>query len=422
MKRSALCRMTGWLVLSTLLLAGADWPRFLGPKGDGISEAKGLPTTWSAASGVVWKTELPGPGASSPITTGDKVLVTAYSGYAVDPDNLGKPENLQRHVLCLERASGKVLWQKTVKASLPEQSFGGFLALHGYASSTPATDGKAVYAFFGRSGVYAFSLAGDELWHADVGSGTHNWGSAASPILAGDLVIVNASVESGALVALNKATGKQAWRVGGSTRSWSTPALVDLPGGKQELVVSVQDKVLGLAPATGKELWTCDGVKDYVCPAVAVHGDVVYVTAGRKPHTVAVRAGGQGDVTKSHTVWTSDLGSKVPTPLVTNGLLYWVEQTGKVACLAAADGSPVYQERLKLPGSGDKVYASLVLADGKLYAVTRQGGTLVLAVGKEFKELARNDLGDKSIFNATPAISNGQLLLRSNRCLYCIGK
>lgn len=151
---------------------------------------------------MVWKTALPGFGASSPIILGDKIFLTAYSGYGLDKNNAGDEAKLERHLLCLDRITGKILWDKTKKAELPEQKYEGpYITLHGYASSTPITDGKAVYVFYGRSGVYAYSLAGDELWHAEVGSGLHAWGSAPSPILAGDLVIVNASVESGSVVA-----------------------------------------------------------------------------------------------------------------------------------------------------------------------------------------------------------------------------
>jgi len=270
--------------------------------------------------------------------------------------------------------------------------------------------------------VFAYNLDGDVLWKAGVGDGVHEWGSAASPILYQNLVIVNASVESKSLVALDKATGKEVWRVDGSNRSWSTPVIVDLPDGKQELVLSVQGKVLGFAPATGKKLWECDGIPDYVCPAVVAHEGVVYVTAGRKPMSVAVRAGGQGDVTQTHRLWQITKGSKVPTPVYCEGRLYWVDQTGMAACVDAKSGEVVYSHRLEIRGAGDKVYASLVLGDGKLYCVTRQGGAIVFGPGPEFKELARNDLGDESIANATPAIAGGRLFLRSDRFLYCIGK
>ncbi len=410
--------------LSLTMFTGADWTRFRGPGGSGVSDDKGLPTTWSATENVVWKTAMPGFGASSPITLGDKIFVTCYSGYGLDKEEPGELKNLRRHLLCVDRDSGKILWEATSKALLPELEYGRYSALHGYASSTPVTDGKTVYVFYGRSGVHAYTTGGSPKWTTSVGEGLepHGWGSATSPILFKNLVIVNASVESKSLVALNKATGEEVWRAEGMDSSWSTPLIVDLPNGKKELVVSIKNKVLGFDPASGKKLWECESVPDYVCPMVVASGGVVYITGGRKPTTLAVKAGGRGDVTETHRLWMIGSASKVPSPLYHHGLLYWANEVGYASCVQASDGEVLYKERLDVSGGGDKFYASLVLADGKLYAVSRSGGTIVLAAGKEFKQLAKNDLGDESVFNATPTVSNGQLLLRSNKFLYCIGK
>ena len=413
-------------ILSVVLFSGADWLRFRGSDTSGVSRQTGLPTTWSETENVVWKTPLPGFGGSSPIVLGDKIYLTAYSGYGLDREKPGDQKDLKLHVLCIDRTTGKIVWDKSGKALLPETEYdGGRIDLHGYASGTPVTDGKAVYAFFGRSGVWAYSLDGKPLWEVTVGDGIdrRNWGTGASPILAGDLLIVNASIESKSVVALSKTTGKEVWRAEGVVDSWSTPALVDLTAKKQELVVSMHSKVRGYDPATGKQLWECAAVQDYVVPSVVVDRGIVYVTGGRKPLTVAIRPGGRGDVTESHLLWKLNKCSKIPSPLVHDGLLYWVDQKGTAGCVDAKTGELVYRERLDgLTGSGDKVYASLVSADGKLYAVSCRGGTVVLAIGREFKNLAQNDLGDRSVFNGTPAIGNGQLLLRSDRFLYCIGK
>ncbi len=235
-------------------------------------------------------------------------------------------------------------------------------------------------------------------------------------------MIVNAGVESGSLVALDKSSGKEVWRAAGMVESWSTPVLVGLPGGGQELVVSVKGKVMGIDPANGAELWHCAGVGDYICPSVVAHEGIVYVTGGRKPATLAIRAGGRGDVTASRLLWQVNKGSKVGTPLWHDGYLYWIAFNGTAECLKADTGTTVYEEKLEIAGRGNKVYASLVCADGKLFGVTRQDGTVVLAAGPKFDELQRNRLGDKSLFNATPAASDGQLLLRSDRFLYLIGK
>ncbi len=414
-------RLMALVLLGIFASAGSDWPHFRGPGGDGIATEKGTPEKWGARDNLLWKTPLPGAGSSSPVTWGNKIFLTCYRGFGLDQDEPGDPANLELHVLALDRADGKIAWDNTVKPLPPVGEFRSFVTLHGYASSTPATDGQAVYVFFGRSGVYAYSLDGQQLWHTEVGSNIHDWGSASSPVLAGNLVIVNASVESGSLVALDKASGKEVWRVGGMVQSWSTPVLVELPGGSQELVVSVKGKVLGIDPASGAELWRCAGVDDYICPAAVAHEGIVYVTGGRKPATLAIRAGGRGDVTASRLLWQVKKGSKVGTPLWHDGYLYWIAFNGTAECLKADTGETVYEQKLEIAGRGDKVYASLVLADDKLFGVTRQDGTVVLAAGPKFDELQRNRLGDKSVFNATPAVSGGQLLLRSDRFLYLIG-
>jgi len=407
---------------AALVFLGADWVRFRGPDATGVSDETGIPATWSSQENVVWKTALPGAGASSPIVVGDKIFLSCYGGYGLDMDDPGEQSDLRLRVVAVDRASGEILWGEEFKPRLPETEYRGFVTLHGYASSTPTSDGKAVYFFFGNSGVIALGVEGKSLWRADVGSGLHGWGSATSPVLYNNLVIVNASVESQSIVALDKATGREVWRVPGIDMSWSTPLILEVPGGGSELVVSMKGKVLGLDPATGRQLWECAGVQDYVCPAVIAHQCIVYVTGGRKPYTMAVRAGGRGDVTATHVLWEAKATPKVATPLCYDGHLYWLDQTGVAACLDAASGETVYEERLQIEGERDKVYASMVYADGKIFAVSRQGGAIVLAARPEFDELARNDLGDPSVFNATPVPHDGQLLLRSDRFLYCIGK
>lgn len=424
MKRTEAWRI-GLAVLAAAAL-GADWPEFRGPKGCGTSAEKGLVENWSAKENVAWQCPLPGPGSSSPIVIGQKIFLTCYTGYGLNQDEPGDTAKLEQHLLCVNAADGKIEWKYSMPAKAldkPEE-YRGFMALHGYASSTPVSDGAAVYAFFGRTGVIACDMTGKLLWKSEVGNRSHGWGSATSPLLTKNLVIVNGSVECDAVVAFDKATGKEAWRTeGGIPESWSTPALVDLPDGKQELVVSMKNKVKGFDPANGKLLWECDGIKDYVCPAVVAKDGIVYVSGGRTPATLAIRCGGRGDVTGSHIVWQVKKAAKVASPLVADGLVILADNKGAVICLNAADGSQLYQERLDFTGGGDKVYASPILADGKIYIVSRLGGAVTLAAGKEFRELARSDLGDKSVFNATPAvIAPGRLLIRSDKCLYCIGK
>lgn len=421
MKRAHVDRISLLFAAIGLLFVAADWTNFLGPNGANVSDEAAVPTTWSAEENVLWKTALPGAGASSPITLGDKIFVTTYSGYGLDSDNPGEQEKLQHNLVCLDRTSGEIVWAAGVKPKLPKTDYRGFIALHGYASSTPVTDGRAVYAFFGSSGVVSFGIDGKPLWRADVGETVHNWGSATSPLLYENLVIVNASVESKSIVALNKDTGQVVWRASDIIDSWSTPLLVTPPAGRAELVVSMKGKALGLDPASGRQLWECASVNDYVCPAVAAHDGVAYITGGRKPLTMAVKTGGRGDVTNTHVLWTINKCSKVSTPVYYQGHLYWIDNKGLAVCVNAANGDVVYEERLEIEGRGDKVYASPTCVAGKLYNATRVDGTIVLAADPSFEEISRNRLDDSSVFNATAVPDNGRLLLRSDKFIYCIG-
>jgi len=404
--------------LSALPAGAADWSNFRGPHSSGVSDEKDLPAKWSDTENLVWKTDLPGPGASSPIVRGDKVFVTCYTGYGLDEQNPGNQDDLRRHLVCVDRKDGKVLWDKEVKARLPEPKYSGFMANHGYASSTPATDGERVYVFFGKTGVFAFDFDGKELWHADVGTKDFYWGTGTSPLLYKDFVIVNAGVESNAVIALNKKTGKEEWKKDGLAGCWGSPVLVDVPGGKPEVVLSYPNTVRGFDPDTGKELWKCDGISEfYLCPSVVSKDGIVYTIGAREHMALAVKAGGTGDVTKTHLLWTKNVGTNVTSPAVYGDHLYWVNDDGIAYCLKTKDGEQVYAERL-----GSPVYASITIADGKTYVVSKHGGTFVLAAGPKFEKLALNKLTDDNTFNGSPAVSQGQLFLRSDKRLYCIGK
>ena len=406
------------ILLPTSLLSAADWTGFRGPTGQGTSEEKGLPVKWSSTENIVWKVDLPGPGASSPIVVGDKVFVTAYSGYGLKA-NEGDQKDLRRHLLCLNRKTGDKLWDKTFEPKLPEHIYAGEGAYQGYAGNTPVTDGERLYVFFGKSGVHCFDLEGNEKWHVSVGEGTNGWGSGTSPVLFGNLLIVNASVESSSLVALDKKTGEEVWKTKGIGSSWNTPQIAKTKQGR-ELVVSIQDWIVGLKPDTGVELWRAEGVHRYVCPSVVTHDDVVYAIGGG--HTsLAVRAGGRGDVSKTHVFWRVEKGSNVGSPIFDGGNLYWAEDSaGTMECQNAATGEKVYQGRFQ-PGSG-LIWSSPILADGKIYVVSQNNGTFVLAAGPKFEQLSHNKFeDDDSRTNASPAVADGKIYLRTDKRLYCIG-
>jgi outer membrane protein assembly factor BamB len=406
------------IVSAVALAARADWPQFRGAGGLGVSTETGLPVSWSADENVVWKTPLPGAGGSSPVILGDRIFLTGFTGYNVPGEPQGSMEDLKRYVLCLGRGDGKILWRTEVESRLPEQT--KIRTEHGYASNTPVTDGERLYVFFGKSGVFAFDLAGKQLWHADVGSKIHGWGSAASPIVHGDLVIVNASVESASIVGLDRKNGREVWRTDGIKEAWNTPLLVSLPGGKAELVVAMPRQVVGLDPASGERLWSCDtGIRWYMVPCMTAHEGVIYCAGGRSNDALAVRAGGRGDVTATHRLWQLEKGSNVPSLLYHDGHVYWAHESGEAFCVDAKTGAFVYQH--KLPRS-DLIYPSPILAGGNIYYMSRRGRTFVVPVGPEFKVLATNELGREGMFHASPAVAGGRLFIRADKALFCIGK
>lgn len=405
------------LLIATLLAipcvrssSADDWKSFRGPGGQGYSSETNLPAEWSDDQNLTWKLKLPGAGSSSPISLGEKLYVTCYSGYGIG-DSGGSLEDLKLHLVCVNRENGSIEWDTKINATKGESKR---VRDHGYAAATPTTDGKHIYVFFGKSGVVKYDLQGQRIWQTSVGDGVHGWGCGTSPVLYQNLVIVNASVESGSIVAIDKESGEEKWRAKSMNRSWSTPHLVDI-NGKQELVVNSKNEILAYDPASGKELWKCEGIPDYVCPSIVSHQGVVYVLGGRSSMTVAVKAGGQGEVKE---LWRANVGANVTSPVVFEDHLYWVSDRNKVAyCLKLADGEVVYKQRVD-----SQPYASSVIADGKIYVVTRRGGTIVLAAKPEFEILSNNKLTDDTQFNASPIISNGKLYLRSDQNLYCIAK
>jgi len=424
-----------WVHVLALFLAAAtgvtasaaDWRQFRGPNGSGIAESDARPaTTWSDSQNIAWKVALPGPGSSSPIVVGERVFITCYSGYG-DGSGGDSPVKLQRHLLCVNRLTGKVVWDKTAPAELPEDSYSGNLREHGYASNTPVTDGERIYAFFGKTGVVAFDFAGQQLWKVNVGKQSSNrrWGSGASPILCQNMVIVNAAEEGRSVLALNKLTGKEVWKaaVDALELSFVTPVLVECAGGRIDLAIAVPGELWGMNPDTGKLRWFAKtGITGNVSPSVVAADGVVYATGGYpRQGTIAVRAGGKGDVTQTNVLWSSQNASYVPSPVVSRGHLFFVSDQGLATCLEAKTGKLIYKERLPGVSGGKPFYASVVLANEHLYAVSRRAGAFVLQAAPQFALVAQNKLaGDDGDFNGTPAIVGRQLFLRSNRNLYCI--
>ncbi|MBL6704922.1 MAG: PQQ-binding-like beta-propeller repeat protein [Planctomycetaceae bacterium] len=407
--------------ISNFSVANAnDWPQFRGPSGNATAPDSNPPVTWSDSENIVWKTELPGRGASSPIVFGNRIFLTAYTGFGVNTEEPGDKANLKLHVLCFERDSGKLLWDRFIKASPATQSFGQRVADHGYATATPATDGEAVYAGFGVSGIVAYDMDGNLMWQAAIGDETAGFGSAASPVVYGEMVYVNASIESKTLFAFDKRTGKEVWKAESITKSWTTPCIAEVPGGSPELILNQQNEIFGFDPITGEKLWWCAGVEDYIVPVPVVHNGVAYCLGGRSNRAIAVKLGGRGDVTKTHKLWQSTIGANVTSPVYFDGHLYWASDKAIENCLRASDGKEVYQQRLPTRA---RIYSSIVRAGNKFYVTTRDQGIVVLAAKPEYEELAVNLIkSDETLVNASPAISGNQLLLRTDSYLYCIGE
>ena len=404
-----------------------DWTRFRGANGAGHSESTALPTKWSDAENLTWTVELPGPGSSSPIVSGDRIFVTCYSGYGVEPG--GDFSSLVRHLVCVDAKSGHILWDRSVTAPKREDRYQGYISEHGYASNSPTTDGKMVFAFHGKSGVYAYDMDGKELWSHMVGteSSDRQWGSAASLTLFNDKLIVNAAEEGRSIMALDKATGKELWKSEAATLElcYGTPSLVAREDGKTDLVIAVPGEVWGLNTETGKLAWfVVSQLTGNVSPSPLVVDNSIFVFGGfRSSGSYRIRAGGKSDVTSTHIDWHSRCSSYVATPVHHDGHLFWIDDQGIAWCLNAKTGEQVYRERVPgLKSGGRPIYSSPIFAGGRLYVVTRRDGTLVIPATTTFSIEAQNIIeSDATDFNATPAVYGDQLLLRSNRRLYCVG-
>lgn len=407
-------------VLACFPLHAGDWPRFRGSDGNASAPDAKVPLEWSATKNIVWKTEIPGHGSSSPAVFGDRIYLTSFSGYGLDPDSPGDRSELKLHVLCFDRVSGTLLWNESLSASAAEQEATRRVIDHGYATGSPVCDEQGVYAYFGVSGLVAFDHDGKQLWHAATGDRTAGFGSAASPILYQNLVIINASIEAKSVFAFDRKSGSQVWRIDDVNSSWTTPIVGTSNDGRDELALSYKENIRGYDPLTGMELWRCEGVQDYVVPCVVVHDGIAYVLGGRKNQSMAVRLGGSGDVTASHRIWETNIGANVTSPVYHDGYLYWASDRGIANCMDAKTGESIYRERMD---TKERVYASTLLAGGRMYLTTRENGVLVISVGPEYNQLAHNVIeGDDSLYNATPAVDGDHLLFRTNRMLYCIGE
>jgi outer membrane protein assembly factor BamB len=384
--------------------AEKHWPRFRGPTGQGNTFEKRLPVTWSTTKNIVWKTELPGDGNSSPVIWGDRLFFTS-SG----------PEGLKRAVHCLRVSDGQLLWTTPLAEQKVEPNV---RPKNGFASSTPVVDGERVIAYFGAGGLVCLDLEGKPMWHYPTPDFASTHGSGASPLLYNDLVILihDQNKSASICVALNKKTGDVVWqRERAKAMGWATPVVVRVKD-HDELLFAGGRTFKAYDPATGEELWTLDGPTEEVVPAAVIGPNLVYSASGRQGPTLGVRPGGKGNVAESHLAWrTVRGGPHVPTPVHLNGRLYVVNDFGIASCLNAETGENIWQARIQ-----DKFSASGIEAGGLLYFCSETGITYVLRAADKFEIVAENDLGEPIL--ASPAALGGKLYIRAGKTMYCVGE
>jgi len=386
------------------------WTRWRGPTGQGLAVDSGYTDTWSDTENVKWRTPLPGRGHSSPIVWRDQIFITtAY------PDG-------RASVLAYSRTDGSRLWEAFVPDTTRE-------SLHGknsHASATPVTDGRRVYASFGNKGLIAVDLSGRVAWHVSLGTFDNYHGTAGSPLLYKDRLILfqdhAGGSKGGAFVAaIDLETGSTRWRTSRrATVGWGTPVAIRV-GDHDEIVVSGQREVVSYDPDTGAEIWSCEGNTYEVIPTPVVGHGLIFCSSGRAGPTLAIRPGGRGDVSASHVAWSSPRGSPfVPSPLLYGNALYLVNDMTSIATsLRATTGEVVWQGRLGL-ARREGFSASPVGVDGKVFFTNDDGETFVVRAGPAFEVIRVNRLGAQVL--ASPALVDRTWYFRTSRELLAIGQ
>ena len=409
--------------LLALAVQAANWPGWRGADGLGVCTERNVPEQWSANENVRWKTPLPEAGNSTPIVWGDRIFLT-------------QPVGKQRTLMCLDRANGKVLWQQGPTYTEPEESH----ETNPYCSASPVTDGQRVIAWFGSAGVYCYDFAGKELWHRDLGKQEHDWGYGSSPLIHGDLCILYFGPgKLGTLSGLNKATGKTVWQVNdppaderprtdgfrgqknGYVGSFASPILVK-HGGRTELVMSYPQLLCAYEPATGKELWRCDGLNELIYASPIADNGVVVGMGGFLGTTIAVKAGGNGDVTKTHRLWQEQrTKNRLGSGVVKGDHVYILNSEGIAECIELRSGKNVWEERVDGKGPKTSSWSSMTLVGDKIYVMNQSGDTAILRAAPKYELITVNSIGNE-LTNASHAFADGEIFLRTHKHLWCIGK
>ncbi|HWN97795.1 MAG TPA: PQQ-binding-like beta-propeller repeat protein [Blastocatellia bacterium] len=422
-----------------------NWPSFRGDHAAGVADGQNLPERWDGEKGtsIKWKTSIPGLAHSSPVVWGSQLFVTTAissranatfkKGLYGDGDASDDRSSHQWKVYCLDMRTGKILWDRVAYEGAPLEKRHIKAT---YANSTPATDGRYVVAFFGSQGIYAYDLKGGLVWKKNLGrlnAGAYDlpdyeWGTASSPIIFKDLVIVQCDQQQGSfLTALDIKTGNTVWKTPREELpSWGTPTIY--PGkNRTELVTNAPNFIRGYDPETGKELWRLGGSSKITAPTPVFNEDLIVVASGRRPEMpiFVIRAGATGDITlkedqtsNASVVWSRQkVGSYMPTPLVYRGLLYVLRNQGILSCYDLVTGEEKYTERIPHQGSGFS--ASPIASDGKIYLPSEDGDMFVVKAGPKFELLGTNKVGQALM--ATPAISGGMMFVRAERDLFAIG-
>ena len=418
----------------------ANWPQFRGPNGAGVSTNANLPDKWSATENVAWKTDLPGRSWSSPIVWGDRVFLTAAVnlGESETPKKglyLGgerpapsKSEHLWK-VLCLDLATGKVQWERTVHRGPPRTP------IHlksSYGAETPVTDGERVYALFGNLGVFAFTLAGEEVWtkRLEPRKMRYGWGTAASPVLhGGRLFIVNDNDERAELFGLDAKTGQELWRLDRDEKSnWATPFIWE--NGRRTEIITSGSRAVRSYDLDGRLLWSLRGMSGIAIPTPFAGDGLLFVSSGyvgdKLRPLYAIRPGASGDITlkpgetsNEFIAWSNPVGGPYnPSPLFYEGRLYVLYDRGLVSCYDAKTGRVLY-DRERLP-KGFAFTSSPWAAGGRIFCLNEDGVCYVLRAGDQFELLHTNTLADDDMCMATPALVSDRLLIRTSARLYCI--